>query len=144
MLELVFGDHYIDRGLLLLTWQLLNQWFLVNNLKSSIRNFKCRHHDLVHHYGIQLSQIPTDMFRWFVVIIIQSFLHSWLIIGFVTSVALPKYTKCCHWTFICMKYLPLKTKQPKPKYWLLVNYLHTIVIYHNFPFKHFNENYSSV
>jgi len=29
VLELVFGDHYIDRGLLL-TWKLLNQWLLVN------------------------------------------------------------------------------------------------------------------
>jgi len=42
------------RGLLL-TWKLLNQGFLVFELKSSLRKFYGRHHDLLNHYGISVS-----------------------------------------------------------------------------------------
>jgi hypothetical protein len=32
-------------------------------LKSSLRKFYGRHHDLVNSYGITMSQITTDMFK---------------------------------------------------------------------------------
>jgi hypothetical protein len=51
----------IDRGLLLIR-KLLNQGFLLVKLKSSLRMFCGRHHDLVDRYGI-LSQMTTDMFH---------------------------------------------------------------------------------
>ena len=51
-----------DRGLLL-TQKLLNQGFLLVKLKSSLRKFYGRHHDLVNRYGISVSQMTTDMFH---------------------------------------------------------------------------------
>ena len=45
----------------LLTRKLLNQWFLLVKLKSSLRKFYGGHHDLVDRYGISVSQITTDM-----------------------------------------------------------------------------------
>jgi len=54
------SDHdFIDRGLLL-SRQLMNQRFLVVNLKSSLRKFCCRHHDLVSRYIISVSQMTKD------------------------------------------------------------------------------------
>jgi hypothetical protein len=55
-------QDFLDRGLLL-TRKLLNQGFLLANVKSSLRKFYCRHHDLVDHYGISVSQMTTDMFH---------------------------------------------------------------------------------
>jgi len=53
---------YLDRGLLLTRkLRILNQGFLVVKLKSAIRMFYGRHHDLINRYGI--SQMTTDMFR---------------------------------------------------------------------------------
>jgi hypothetical protein len=52
----------LDRGLLL-TRKLLNQGFLLVKLKSSLRKFYGRHHDLVDRYGIYVSQMTTDMFH---------------------------------------------------------------------------------
>jgi hypothetical protein len=46
---------------LLLTRMLLNQGFLLVKLKSSLRKFYGRHHDLVDRYGISVSQMTTDM-----------------------------------------------------------------------------------
>jgi hypothetical protein len=57
----VFQD-FLDRGLLL-TRKLLNQGFLLVKLKSSLRNFYGRHHDLVDRYGISVSKMTTDMFH---------------------------------------------------------------------------------
>ena len=51
---------FLDRGLLL-TRKLLNQGFLLAKLKSSLRTFFDRHHDLVDRYGISVSQMTTDM-----------------------------------------------------------------------------------
>jgi len=34
-----------------------------SNLKSSIRTFYGRHHDLVDRYGISVSQMTTDIFH---------------------------------------------------------------------------------
>jgi len=48
---------------LLLTRKLLNQVFQVVKFKPSVRKFYGRHHDLVNHYGISVSQMTTDMFR---------------------------------------------------------------------------------
>jgi hypothetical protein len=55
-------QDFLDRGLLL-TWKLLNQWFLLVKLKSSLRKFYGQHHDLVDRYGIYVSQMTTDMFH---------------------------------------------------------------------------------
>jgi hypothetical protein len=55
-------QDFPDRGLLL-TRKLLNQGFLLIKLKSSLRQFYGRHHDLVDRYGISMSQMTTDMFH---------------------------------------------------------------------------------
>ena len=55
-------QDFLDRGLLL-TRKLLNQRFLLVKLKSSLRKFYDRHHDLVDRYGISVSQMTTDMFQ---------------------------------------------------------------------------------
>jgi len=57
-------QDFLDKGLLL-TMKLLNQGFLLVMLKSSLRQFCGRHHDLVDHYRISVSQIAIDMFRFF-------------------------------------------------------------------------------
>ena len=46
-------QDFLDRGLLL-TMKLRNQGFLLVKLKSSLRMFCCRHHDLVDRYGISV------------------------------------------------------------------------------------------
>ena len=53
---------------------------------TSVWKFYCRHHNLVNSYGISASQ--NDHVHGFVplVITIQSFLHSWLVIRFLTRV----------------------------------------------------------
>ena len=43
----------------LLTRKLLNQEFLVVKLKASFRKLCDRHHNLVSHYGISVSQMTT-------------------------------------------------------------------------------------
>jgi hypothetical protein len=55
-------QDFLDRGLLL-TRKLLNQGFLLVRLKSSLRKFYGRHHDLVDRYGISVSQMTTDLFQ---------------------------------------------------------------------------------
>ena len=55
-------QDFRDRGLLL-TRKLLNQGFLFVMLKSSLRKFYGRHHDLVDRYRISVSQMTTDMFH---------------------------------------------------------------------------------
>ena len=55
-------QDFLDRGLLL-TMKLLNQGFFLVNLKSSLRKFYGRHHDLVDRYGISVSQMTTDIFH---------------------------------------------------------------------------------
>jgi hypothetical protein len=55
-------QDFLDRGLLL-TRKLLNQGFLLVKLKSSLRKYYGRHHDLVDRYGISVSQMTTDMFH---------------------------------------------------------------------------------
>ena len=52
---------FLDRGLLL-TRKLLNQEFQMVKLKSSLRKFYGRHHELVDRYGITVSQMITDLF----------------------------------------------------------------------------------
>jgi hypothetical protein len=60
--------------------------FRMVKLKSSLRMFYGRYHDLVNRYGISVSQMTTDMFP-FDVITIRSFPHSLLITEFVTRVS---------------------------------------------------------
>jgi hypothetical protein len=55
-------QDFLDRGLLL-TRKLLNKGFFLVKLKSSLRKFYGRHHDLVDRYGIYVSQMTTDMFH---------------------------------------------------------------------------------
>jgi hypothetical protein len=55
-------QDFLNRGLLL-TRKLLNQEFLLVKLKSSLRRFYSRHHDLVDRYRISVSQMTTDMFH---------------------------------------------------------------------------------
>ena len=59
-----YGSYhdFLDRGLLL-TRKLRNKGFLMIKMKSSLRIFYCRHHDLVNRYGISVSQMTTDMFH---------------------------------------------------------------------------------
>jgi len=61
----VYGSYqdYLDRWLLLIM-KLLNQWFLLVKLKSSLRKLYGRHHDLVDRYVISVSQMTTDMFHF--------------------------------------------------------------------------------
>jgi hypothetical protein len=67
-------QDFLDSGLLL-TRKLLNQVFLLIKLKSSLRKFCGRHHDLVDRYGISVSQMTTYIFH-FVVKTSWSFPHS--------------------------------------------------------------------
>jgi hypothetical protein len=53
---------FLDIGLLL-TRKLLNQGFHLVKLKSSLRKFDGRHHDLVDRYAISVSQMTTEMFH---------------------------------------------------------------------------------
>ena len=55
-------QYFLERGLLL-TRKLLNQGFLLVNLKSSLRKFYGHNHDMVDRYGISVSQMTTDMFH---------------------------------------------------------------------------------
>jgi hypothetical protein len=74
-------QDFLDRGLVL-TRKLMNQWFLLVKLKSSLRKFYGRHHDLVDRYGISVTN--DHGYVPFVVSISRSFPHSRLITGFVT------------------------------------------------------------
>ena len=49
---------FLTVSVLTLTTKLLNQWFLLVKLKSSLRKF-FGHYDLVSHYGISVSQMTT-------------------------------------------------------------------------------------
>ena len=51
--------------MLMLTRKLLNKRFLLVKLKSSLRTFYGRHHDLVDRYRISVSQMTADMFHFF-------------------------------------------------------------------------------
>ena len=55
-------QDFRDRGLLL-TKKELNQGFILVKLKSSLWKIYGRHHDLIDHYGISVSQMTTDMFH---------------------------------------------------------------------------------
>ena len=55
-------QDFLDRGLLL-TKKLLNQGFLLVKLKSSLRKFHGRHHDLIDRHGLSVSQMKTVMFH---------------------------------------------------------------------------------
>jgi hypothetical protein len=46
-----------------MTKKLLHQVFLLVKLKSSLRKFNGRHHNLVDRYGTLVSQLTTDVFH---------------------------------------------------------------------------------
>jgi hypothetical protein len=54
-------QDYLDRGLLQRR-KLLNQGFLLVKLKSSLRRFYGRLHDMADRDGISMSQMTTDIF----------------------------------------------------------------------------------
>jgi hypothetical protein len=54
------GD-FLDR-IPLLMQKLLKQGYFVPMLKSSLQKFYVRHHDLVDHYEISISQMTMDLF----------------------------------------------------------------------------------
>ena len=70
-------QDFLERGMLL-TRVLLNQGFLLVKLKSSLRKFYGRHHDLVDRHGIFLSQNDHG-YVTLVVSTSRFILHSWLI-----------------------------------------------------------------
>ena len=47
---------FLIRGLLL-SWNILNQWFLVLTYNLTLQKFNAHHHDLVNHYGIVVLRI---------------------------------------------------------------------------------------
>jgi len=53
-------QDFLDRRLLLMR-ELLNQGFLLVKLKSSLRKFYGRHHDLVGRYGISVSLAEQEL-----------------------------------------------------------------------------------
>ena len=53
---------FLDRWLLL-TRKLLNQGFILVKLKSSLRKFYGRDHDLANQYGISVSQMTMYIYR---------------------------------------------------------------------------------
>jgi hypothetical protein len=55
-------NDFLDK-VLLLRRKLLNQGFLLVKLKSSLRKFYGRHHDLDDRYGLSVSQMTTDEFH---------------------------------------------------------------------------------
>jgi hypothetical protein len=57
-----YCHDFLHKGLL---WKrkLLKQGCIVVKLKSSLRQFECRHHELVNGCRVSLSQMTTDMFR---------------------------------------------------------------------------------
>jgi hypothetical protein len=57
-----YYQDFLDR-VLLLTRTLLNQGFFLIKLKSSLRMFHSRHHDMGDSYGISVSHMNTDMFH---------------------------------------------------------------------------------
>jgi hypothetical protein len=57
-----FYQDFLDKGLML-TRNLLHQWFLLDKLKSSLRKVYGRHYCLVNRYGTSVSQMITDIFH---------------------------------------------------------------------------------
>jgi hypothetical protein len=55
-------QDFLEIGILL-TMKLLNQGFLLVQLKLSLRKIYGRHHDLVDRFGISESQMTTDIFH---------------------------------------------------------------------------------
>jgi ABC-type uncharacterized transport system permease subunit len=62
-MELVVPIRIFLIRVFLIIRKLLNQRFLLVKLKSSLRIFFGRHHDLVDRYGISVSQMTMDMFH---------------------------------------------------------------------------------
>jgi len=54
------NEDFLDRGFLLAR-KLLNEGSVLVKLKSSLRKFYGRHHDLIERYEISVSQMTTGM-----------------------------------------------------------------------------------
>ena len=54
-------SDFLERGQLL-SQKLLSQGYVKPRLESSLRKFYGRHHELVDHYGISVSQMTVDIF----------------------------------------------------------------------------------
>ena len=101
--ELLVPIRIAHRGLLL-TRKQLNQGFLWVKLKSSLRKFYGRHHDMVDRYGISVTNdhgyVPL------VVNTFRSFPHSWLITRFVTRLT-RSLGLCVCFVIRCLSFWPL-------------------------------------
>ena len=85
----------------MLTRKLLNQGFLLVKVKSSLRKFYGRHHDLVERYGISVTN--DHGFVPLVVNTSRFFLRSRLITGFLTRLA--------RWVLLVEQQLPTLPEQ---------------------------------
>ena len=83
-------QDFLDKGLLL-TRKLLNQGFLLVKMKSSLRKFYGRHHNLVDSYGISVSQMTTDTFH-----LSQALSGPFLIHDLSPGLQLDEHD-ACHW-----------------------------------------------
>jgi hypothetical protein len=105
---------------LLLTRKLLNQGFLLVKVKSSLRKFYGRHHDLVERYGISVTNdhgyVPL------VVNTSRFFPRSRLITGFLTRLA--------RWVLLVEQQLPTLPEQlSSPPVFRWVRVTRSLVLY---------------
>jgi hypothetical protein len=94
---------------LLLTGKLLNQGFLLIKLKSSLRKFYGRHHDLVDRYGTAVSQMTTDMFHLSQTLPIPFLIHDLSLIDLLFYV-LCFVDRCLYfffWPLCCLSFFDL-------------------------------------
>ena len=106
---------FLDRGLLL-TRKLSNQEFQMVELKSFLRKFYGRHHELVNRYGITVSKMISDMF-------LQSPSLSWMWpteFDYLPDLFSHKQHDGCHmWSRICLPFqsricLPFRSTWDNP------------------------------
>ena len=57
----IIHSDFLERAQLL-SQKLLSQGYVKPKLESLLRKFYGRHHELVDHYGISVSQMTMDMF----------------------------------------------------------------------------------
>ena len=105
---------------MLLTRKLLNQGFLLVKVKSSLRKFYGRHHDLVERYGISVTN--DHGFVPLVVNTSRFFLRSRLITGFLTRLA--------RWVLLVEQQLPTLPEQlSSPPVFRWVRVTRSLVLY---------------
>ena len=98
-----YYQDFLNRGLLL-TRTVLKQGFISVNLKSSLRKFNDRHHDMVNRYGISVSQITTDIIITFICVTNHHGYVTFICVtnhhGYVTCICVTNHHG--YVTFICV------------------------------------------